>query len=82
MNPTIAMMKKKSREEMTLGEAETHDLVAEMLARGTFDPGALAILCDQCRQQRKEPAPPMALDLAQHVVDRDVLQHDLGGYDV
>ena len=58
------------------------DAVAEMLARGTFDPGALAILCDQCRQQRKEPAPPMALDLAQHVVDRDVLQHDLGGYDV
>jgi transposase len=58
------------------------DAVAEMLARGTFDPGALAILCDQCRQQRKEPAPSMALDLAQHVVDRDVLQHDLGGYDV
>lgn len=64
------------------GSAILVDAVAEMTQRGTFDPGALAILCDQYRQRRRASPPPLTLDLAQHVVERDVLQHDLGGYDV
>lgn len=64
------------------GPAVLTDAVGEMLQRGTFDPGALAILCDQHRQRRRTAPPPIAINLGQHVVDRDVLQHDLGGYDV
>jgi len=64
------------------GSAILVDAVGEMIQRGTFDPGALAILCDQHRQRRKTSPPPIDLNLGQHVVDHDVLQHDLGGYDV
>lgn len=56
--------------------------VDEMVQRGTSDPGALAILCDQHHQRLKGPAPSFPLTLGQHVVERDVMQHDLGGYDV
>ena len=56
--------------------------VNEMLRRGTFDPGALAMLCDQHRQRLKVPAAHVPLAFGQHVVECDVLQHDLGGYDV
>lgn len=53
--------------------------VAEMLARGTHDPGALALLCEQ---RRRGPAgPPTLLHFSEHVRERDVLPHDLGGYD-
>jgi hypothetical protein len=64
------------------GSAILVDAVDDMIQRGTFDPGALAILCDQHRQRRKISPPPIDLNLGQHVVDHDVLQHDLGGYDV
>lgn len=64
------------------GGTVLHMAVGEMLLRDTHDPGALAILCDQHRQRLKGPSPSMPLALAQHVVERDVLQHDLGGYDV
>ncbi len=56
--------------------------VDEMIARGTNDPGALAILCDQQNQRQKGSTPSIPLALSQHVVERDVVQHDLGGYDV
>lgn len=56
--------------------------VADMLQRGTYDPGALGLLCDQHRQRLKVPAAPIPLAFSQHVVECDVLQHDLGGYDV
>jgi hypothetical protein len=56
--------------------------VEDMLARGTFAPGALAILCDQHHQRLKGPVVSVPLALGAHVVERDVLQHDLGGYDV
>lgn len=56
--------------------------VEDMLARGTFAPGALAILCDQHHQRLKGPVASIPLALGAHVVERDVLQHDLGGYDV
>lgn len=52
--------------------------VAAMIERGTSDLGALAILCEQHRRRRP---PPLPLELGKHVLDRDVLPHDLGGYD-
>jgi transposase len=54
--------------------------VAEALARGTHDPGALAVLCEQARSKANRPI-PTAMDLGAHVHDRDVVPHDLGGYD-
>lgn len=56
-----------------LGEA-----VDELLGRGSHDYGALAMLCEK---SRKRPRPILPIDLAPHVVERDVIQHDLGGYD-
>ena len=54
--------------------------VAEMISRGTHDIGALAILCEQMRRGASDTR-PVLLDLAPHVVERDVIPHDLGGYD-
>lgn len=54
--------------------------IAEALARGSHDPGALAILCEQARVALARPI-PVPLDFADHVTDRDVVPHDLGGYD-
>jgi transposase len=54
--------------------------VSEAHARGTHDPGALAILCEQARRALDRPI-PVPLDLGAHVRDRDVVPHDLGGYD-
>jgi hypothetical protein len=58
------------------------DAVGEMNRRGTYDPGALAIVCDQIRQRSKAEPSLIPLALGNHVVERDVRQHDLGGYDV
>jgi len=52
--------------------------VDELLERGSHDYGALAMLCEK---RRKRPRPVLPLDLAPHVVERDVIPHDLGGYD-
>jgi hypothetical protein len=49
-----------------------------LLERGSHDLGALAILCDQV-QRPERPALPLVL--GDHVPDRDVVPHDLGGYD-
>jgi transposase len=56
------------------------EVIAEMLDRGTHDPGAMAILCEQRRRRRGAPAPRL-IEFAQHVNERDVVPHDLGGYD-
>jgi len=52
--------------------------VAELLDKGSHDYGALAILCEQ---RRKKPRRILPIELAPHVVDRDVIPHDLGAYD-
>ena len=52
--------------------------VKELLAKGSHDYGALAILCEK---RRTRPRRALPLELAPHVVDRDVIPHDLGGYD-
>jgi len=64
------------------GAATLTEAVGKMNQRGTYDPGALAIVCDQIRQRNKAGPSPIPLALGQHVVERDVRQHDLGGYDV
>lgn len=54
--------------------------VDEAIARGVHDPGALAVLCEQTRKTLALPI-AIPLDLGAHVQDRDVVPHDLGGYD-
>lgn len=54
--------------------------VAEALDRGTFDPGALAVLCETFRRADGRPV-PLPVTFASHVPERDVIPHDLGGYD-
>jgi transposase len=54
--------------------------VREMLARGTHDPGALALLCEEARRNQNRPIPAL-LELQAHVPDADVIPHDLGFYD-
>ena len=55
--------------------------VAEVLARGLHDPGALALRCEQARRDKGAPM-PLALELGDHVPDCDVTPHDLGKYDL
>jgi sirohydrochlorin ferrochelatase len=61
------------------GPALLQKAVAEMIERGTHDTGALAILCEQHRRQAN--AAPLVLHFGDHVRERDVIPHDLGGYD-
>ncbi|MDQ3401282.1 MAG: IS21 family transposase [Chloroflexota bacterium] len=62
------------------GAAVVTAAVADVLARGVADVGALALACERLRKDRGQPV-PIAMSLADHVQDRDVLPHDLGGYD-
>jgi transposase len=52
----------------------------EAIARGTHDPGALAVLCEERRRDTASPV-PIDIDLGAHIPDRDVLPHDLESYD-
>ena len=52
----------------------------EAIARGTHDPGALAVLCEE-RRRAADGAVPIDIDLGAHVPDRDVIPHDLETYD-
>jgi hypothetical protein len=62
------------------GPAILREVTADMLRRGVHDRGAMAILCEQRRRRHSGPA-PLAIQLGEHVVERDVIPHDLGGYD-
>lgn len=62
------------------GPSVMREVVGDMLARGMHDKGAMAILCEQRRRRRALPAPTI-VQLGSHVVERDVVPHDLGGYD-
>jgi transposase len=62
------------------GPAVLRAVVADMIARGIHDRGAMAILCEQRRKRHSGPA-ALVLELGQHVVEREVVPHDLGGYD-
>jgi hypothetical protein len=62
------------------GAAVLRAAVDEMLERGIVDIGAMAVLCETHRKRRGSRA-VQVLDLAPHVLERDVVPHDLGGYD-
>lgn len=61
--------------DVVLGEA-----VAEVLARGLHDPGALAQISEQRRRAADRPV-PIEMLLGSHVPDRDVIPHNLESYD-
>jgi hypothetical protein len=54
--------------------------VAEVAARGLRDVGALAVSCDRIRRDQRRPV-PVDIPLPPHVVDREVVPHDLETYD-
>jgi transposase len=54
--------------------------VADVLARGLHDPGALALRCEQARRATGAPM-PIALELGAHVPDCEVIPHNLANYD-
>jgi hypothetical protein len=60
------------------GASVVAQAVEALLGKGSHDVGALAILCEQ---RRTKPRRVLPLSLGAHVVDRDVIPHDLGGYD-
>jgi transposase len=55
--------------------------IAETIERGTHDPGEIGVLCEKHRRAAERPV-PLEVPLGDHVPDRDVVPHDLGGYDV
>lgn len=54
---------------------------ADMIDGDLVDIGALAVRCDKYRHDEGGPPPAVAFELAPHVNERDVVPHDLGGYD-
>lgn len=62
------------------GAAVLRAVVDEMGERNVVDIGAMAVLCEKHRKRHGSRAVPV-LDLAPHVLERDVVPHDLGGYD-
>lgn len=62
------------------GPVVLREVVDDMLARGVHDRGAMAILCEQKRRREGRPT-PVVVELGPHVIERDVVPHDLGSYD-
>ncbi len=62
------------------GAEALREAVAEATARGTDDPGALGLLCEQRRRAAGRPV-PTPVRFGEHVRDAVVTPHDLGGYD-
>jgi transposase len=54
--------------------------VTDIVARGLRDTGALALVCDRLRKERRLPV-PVDIVMPAHADDRDVVPHDLGSYD-
>ncbi len=54
--------------------------VAELVARGLRDTGALAVACDRLRRDQRRPV-PVEISLPSHIDDHDVIPHDLRTYD-
>ena len=51
-----------------------------LLERGTYDVGALALVCEQLRRERQRVV-PIPVSVPDHGKDRDVIPHDLEAYD-
>ena len=60
------------------GEGVFRAAVDQLLAKGSHDLGALAVICDQQARPKTERLP---IEFGDHVPERDVPSHDLGGYD-
>jgi hypothetical protein len=54
--------------------------VSELAAHQLSDLGALGVACDRLRRDRQRPV-PIEIQLPAHIVDRDVVPHDLERYD-
>ena len=54
--------------------------IAETVQRGTHDPGEVGVLCEKHRRAAEHPV-PIHVPLSDDIPDRDVIPHDLGGYD-
>jgi hypothetical protein len=54
--------------------------VTDAIARGTHDPGALAVVCEQKRRAKIRPV-PIDLEHGAHVPDKEVVPHSLETYD-
>ncbi len=54
--------------------------VRDVLARGTWDVGAISQLCEQRRIAASRPV-PVVVPLGAHVPERDVVPHPLESYD-
>lgn len=54
--------------------------VDELVVRGLRDTSALAVACDRLRRNRRRPV-PVDVPMPAHIDDREVIPHDLGGYD-
>lgn len=77
----VAIMTMRTTKLMDLyGAAVLKAAVLEAVERGTHDPSALAVLCEQ-RRRRHELPPPTSVPLGEHINDRDVVPHDLETYD-
>jgi transposase len=77
----VGFMTSKAMRLLDLYGVETLGAAArEAIARGTHDPGALAVLCEEQRRAADNPV-PIDIHLGAHVPDRDVIPHDLESYD-
>ena len=54
--------------------------IAEVVEQGTHDPGEIGVRCEKHRRASDQPV-PVDVRLSASVPDRDVIPHDLGGYD-
>jgi transposase len=79
--PSLAIQVTRAIKLLDLyGDAIFAAAVAEIVSRGLRDTGALAIACDRLRKERRLPV-PVDIAMPAHADDRDVVPHDLGGYD-
>ena len=79
--PSLAIQVTRAIKLLDLYGNETFaTAVAELVARGLRDIGALAMACERLRKERGRPV-PVDIVMPAHVDDRDVVPHDLGSYD-
>ncbi|MCP4501227.1 MAG: hypothetical protein GY822_14805, partial [Deltaproteobacteria bacterium] len=57
------------------------EAIAQILKEGTHDPSRIRVVCEKVRCSMGEK-PTQSPVFGAHVPERDVVPHDLGGYDV
>lgn len=79
--PSLAIQVTRAIKLLDLyGDALFATAVREVVTRGLRDTSALAVACDRLRREQRRPV-PIDVPLPAHIVDRDVVPHDLGRYD-